>query len=262
MGEQGGFDAVALEKYHQVERINHVHHAGNSSGIVDGAAAVLFGSKEAGKAAGLKPRARVRATASIGSEPSIMLTGPADVSRKVLKRAGMTLGDIDLHLFGEGTHRRLWDKLGAHPRTMDGVQGVAFAVWARGREAKLLTEALTDAADRGLLAHEALHSFTGSGGTGGQWYSEGSTSYYTIVLPYRAELTRLEDVQKSFNDLARAYYTNPRSNLANDEVTRLFFSDPDAQVVHLVADDLQLNQAPRAIAACAPPWPVPRPAQP
>src|SRR5665647_2072303 len=96
MGEMAGFDAVAVQRYPEVEAINHVHHPGNSSGIVDGAAAVLLGSAEAGKRAGLKPRARVRAFANIGSEPAIMLTGPIDVTRKVLKKAGMTLSDIDL----------------------------------------------------------------------------------------------------------------------------------------------------------------------
>jgi acetyl-CoA C-acetyltransferase len=96
MGEMAGFDAVAVQRYPEVEAVNHVHHPGNSSGIVDGAAAVLIGSQQAGKAAGLKPRARVRAFANIGSEPAIMLTGPIDVTRKVLKKAGMTLADIDL----------------------------------------------------------------------------------------------------------------------------------------------------------------------
>jgi acetyl-CoA C-acetyltransferase len=95
-GESYGFDAVAVQRYPELEAIKHVHHAGNSSGIVDGAAAVLLGSKAAGKKAGLKPRARIRGFANIGSEPSIMLTGPADVTRKVLKRARMTLDDIDL----------------------------------------------------------------------------------------------------------------------------------------------------------------------
>jgi acetyl-CoA C-acetyltransferase len=95
------FDAVALQRYPEVEQINHVHHAGNSSGIVDGAAAVLMGTKEAGKGAGLKPRARIRAFASIGSEPCIMLTGPALVTQKVLKRAGMTVKDIDLFELNE-----------------------------------------------------------------------------------------------------------------------------------------------------------------
>jgi acetyl-CoA C-acetyltransferase len=96
MGEMGGFDAVAVQAHPEVEVVNHVHHAGNSSGIVDGAAAVLIGNTDAGKAAGLKPRARIKAFANIGSEPALMLTGPVDVTKKVLKRAGMTLADIDL----------------------------------------------------------------------------------------------------------------------------------------------------------------------
>jgi acetyl-CoA C-acetyltransferase len=96
IGERYGFDAVAVQRYPELESLNHVHHAGNSSGIVDGSAAVLLGNEEAGKKAGLKPRARIRSFANIGSEPSIMLTGPAEVTRKVLKRAGMTLQNIDL----------------------------------------------------------------------------------------------------------------------------------------------------------------------
>jgi len=96
MGQMGGFDAVATDAHPDVEFVEHVHHAGNSSGIVDGAAAVLIGSQEAGEAAGLKPRARIRAFANIGSDPALMLTGPIDVTRKVLDRAGMTLDDIDL----------------------------------------------------------------------------------------------------------------------------------------------------------------------
>jgi acetyl-CoA C-acetyltransferase len=96
MGEMGGFDAVAIQAHPEVEAVKHVHHAGNSSGIVDGAAAVLVGNKEAGSKANLKPRARIKAFANIGSEPAMMLTGPIDVTRKVLKRAGMQLGDIDL----------------------------------------------------------------------------------------------------------------------------------------------------------------------
>jgi acetyl-CoA C-acetyltransferase len=101
LGEFAGFDSVAIQRYPQVEKLNHVHHAGNSSGIVDGAAAVLLGTKEAGSSAGLKPRARIRAFASIGSEPCIMLTGPALVTEKVLKRAGMTVDDIDLFELNE-----------------------------------------------------------------------------------------------------------------------------------------------------------------
>ena len=96
MGENFGFDAVAMQKYAEFEKINHVHHAGNSSGIVDGAAAVLIGNEEAGKKAGLKPRARIRAMASIGSEPTIMLTGPEFAAKKALARAGMDVKDIDL----------------------------------------------------------------------------------------------------------------------------------------------------------------------
>ena len=101
MGEMGGFDAVAVQKHPEVESVNHVHHAGNSSGIVDGAAAVLLGNSEAGKKADLKPRARIRAFANIGSEPAIMLTGPVDVTKKVLSRARMSLADIDLFELNE-----------------------------------------------------------------------------------------------------------------------------------------------------------------
>ncbi|WP_378944571.1 acetyl-CoA C-acetyltransferase [Mesorhizobium sp. ANAO-SY3R2] len=100
-GEMGGFDAVAVQRYPELEEINHVHHAGNSSGIVDGAAAVLLGSKKAGKSMGLKPRARIRAFANIGSEPAMMLTGPVDVTEKLLKRAKMKLSDIDLFELNE-----------------------------------------------------------------------------------------------------------------------------------------------------------------
>ena len=101
MGEMAGFDAVALQRYPEVEAINHVHTPGNSSGIVDGAAAVLIGSKAAGKAAGLKPRARIKAFANVGSEPAIMLTGPIPVTEKVLKKAGMAIGDVDLFELNE-----------------------------------------------------------------------------------------------------------------------------------------------------------------
>jgi acetyl-CoA C-acetyltransferase len=92
----GGFDAVALQRYVDVERIDHVHTAGNSSGIVDGAALVLLGSKEAGARHDLTPRARIRSAAVIGSEPTIMLTGPGPASRRALERAGMTPADLDL----------------------------------------------------------------------------------------------------------------------------------------------------------------------
>jgi len=96
MGQMGGFDGVATLAHPEVERVNHVHHAGNSSGIVDGAAAVLIAGKRAARAAGLAPRAKIRAFANIGSDPALMLTGPVDVTEKLLKRARMTLDDIDL----------------------------------------------------------------------------------------------------------------------------------------------------------------------
>ncbi|MCX4843854.1 acetyl-CoA C-acetyltransferase [Streptomyces sp. NBC_00893] len=96
IGEMGGFDAVALQKYHWVEKIDHVHHAGNSSGIVDGAALVAIGNKEVGERYGLTPRARIISAAVSGSEPTIMLTGPAPATRKALAKAGLTIDDIDL----------------------------------------------------------------------------------------------------------------------------------------------------------------------
>lgn len=97
MGEvMPGFDAVAIMKYPELERVNHVHHAGNSSGIADGAAAVLVGNAAFGKANGLKPRARIRSTAKIGTDPTIMLTGPVPVTEKILRESGMSISDIDL----------------------------------------------------------------------------------------------------------------------------------------------------------------------
>ena len=95
LAEQAGFGAVALQAHPDIEFINHVHHAGNSSGIVDGAAAVLIGSLEAGKKYGLTPRARIRAFANIGSDPALMLTGPVDVTKKLLNKAGLKISDID-----------------------------------------------------------------------------------------------------------------------------------------------------------------------
>lgn len=96
-----GFDEIIKQRYPELESIDHVHHAGNSSGIVDGASAVLFGSKEMGERLGLKPRARIKSMASIGSEPAIMLTGPTAVSQKALKKAGMDVGDIDIYELNE-----------------------------------------------------------------------------------------------------------------------------------------------------------------
>lgn len=96
IGDLGGFDAVALQKYHWIEKIDHVHHAGNSSGIVDGASLVAIGTREAGERSGLAPRARIVSAAVSGSEPTIMLTGPAPATRKALAKAGLTIDDIDL----------------------------------------------------------------------------------------------------------------------------------------------------------------------
>ncbi|MCB5906022.1 acetyl-CoA C-acetyltransferase [Streptomyces pinistramenti] len=96
IGDAGGFDAVALQKYHWVEKIDHVHHAGNSSGIVDGSALVAIGNAEVGERYGLAPRARIAAAAVSGSDPTIMLTGPAPAARKALAKAGLTIDDIDL----------------------------------------------------------------------------------------------------------------------------------------------------------------------
>jgi acetyl-CoA C-acetyltransferase len=101
IGDQGGFDAVALEKYHWVDRIDHVHHAGNSSGIVDGAALMAIGSEQVGRELGLTPRARIVSVGVSGADPTIMLTGPAPASRKALAKAGMSTDDIDLFEINE-----------------------------------------------------------------------------------------------------------------------------------------------------------------
>lgn len=100
-GEMGGFEAVGIQAHPEIERINYVHHAGNSSGIVDGAAAVLIGSKAGGESMNLKPRARIRHFANIGSDPALMLTGPVDVTEKLLARSGMKISDIDLFELNE-----------------------------------------------------------------------------------------------------------------------------------------------------------------
>ena len=131
IGEQGGFDSVALEKYHQVERINHVHHAGNSSGIVDGAALVLIGSEAAGERNGLKPRARIVSAAVSGSDPTIMLTGPGPASLKALERAGLSVGDIDLLEINEAfaaVALRLMKDLGGFPHDQTNVNGGSIAM--------------------------------------------------------------------------------------------------------------------------------------
>ncbi len=131
IGDMGGFDSVALEKYTQVEKINHVHHAGNSSGIVDGAALVLIGSEEAGQKVGLTPRARILATAVTGSEPTIMLTGPGPASLKALAKAGLTPEDMDLVEINEAfaaVAMRLMKDLGDYPHEQTNVNGGAIAM--------------------------------------------------------------------------------------------------------------------------------------
>ncbi len=129
MGEQA-WDAIALQRYPQVAAIEHVHTGGNSSGIVDGAAAVLIGNERFGSAAGLKPRARIRAFTNIGSEPTIMLTAPADVTNKLLERAGMTKSDIDLFEINEAFASvvlRYMQRLDLDPETVN-VAGGAIAL--------------------------------------------------------------------------------------------------------------------------------------
>jgi acetyl-CoA C-acetyltransferase len=131
IGDLGGFDAVALQKYHWVEKIDHVHHAGNSSGIVDGAALVLVGNEHAGQAAGLTPRARILATAVSGADSTIMLTGPAPASKKALAKAGLGIEDIDLVEINEafaGVVLRYVRDMGDLPLEKVNVNGGAIAM--------------------------------------------------------------------------------------------------------------------------------------
>jgi acetyl-CoA C-acetyltransferase len=125
-----GFDHVIMQRYPEVEEINHVHHAGNSSGIVDGSAGILIGTLEMGKALGLKPRAKIKAMASIGSEPSIMLTGPEFVTAKALKKAGMAVNDIDIYELNEAFASVVLRMMQAHNISHDkmNVNGGAIAM--------------------------------------------------------------------------------------------------------------------------------------
>jgi acetyl-CoA C-acetyltransferase len=130
IGDMGGFDAVALQRYHWVERINHVHHAGNSSGIVDGASLVMIGSEEAGTAAGLTPRARVVSAVVTGAEPTIMLTGPEVAARKALAKARLKVEDISLFEVNEAfavVPMRFMRELGVDPEIVN-VNGGAIAM--------------------------------------------------------------------------------------------------------------------------------------
>lgn len=131
IGDMGGFDAVALEKYTDVAAIDHVHHAGNSSGIVDGAALVAIGSETAGQRHGLTPRARIVSTAVSGSEPTIMLTGPAPASRKALDKAGLSVEDMDLIEINEAfaaVAMRFMRDMGDYPHERTNVNGGAIAM--------------------------------------------------------------------------------------------------------------------------------------
>lgn len=130
IGEMAGFDAVALDKYPEVEYINHVHHAGNSSAIVDGAAMALIGSKAAGESMGIKPKAIIKSVAVYGTDPTIMLTGPAPAARKALKLAGMDKNDIDLYEINEAfaaVAMRFMEDLGV-PHDKTNVNGGAIAL--------------------------------------------------------------------------------------------------------------------------------------
>ena len=168
IGEQGGFDAVALQKYHWVEKINHVHHAGNSSGIVDGAALTLIGTEAAGKAAGLTPRARIVATAVSGADPTIMLTGPAPASRKALAKAGLTVDDIDLFEINEAfaavALRFIRDMGISHEQT--NVNGGAIAMGhPLGATGAMITGTMVDELER-RNARRALITLCIGGGMG------------------------------------------------------------------------------------------------
>ncbi len=130
MGELGGFDAVAIDRYPQLSHINHIHHAGNSSAIVDGAALALIGNKAVGERMGMKPRARIRTVATCGTDPTIMLVGPAPASRKALKKAGMVKSDIDLYEVNEAfaaVALRFMDDLGVDHSIVN-VNGGAIAL--------------------------------------------------------------------------------------------------------------------------------------
>jgi len=130
IGQMGGFDTVAIDKYPEIANIKHVHHAGNSSAIVDGASLMLIGSKEAGERLGLKPRAKIKSVATIGTDPTIMLVGPAPATRKALKKAGMSKSDIDLYEVNEAfaaVALRFMDDMGIDHNVVN-VNGGAIAL--------------------------------------------------------------------------------------------------------------------------------------
>jgi acetyl-CoA C-acetyltransferase len=169
MGEMG-FDAVALQKYPEVERINHVHHAGNSSGIVDGAALLLVGSKEKGEELGLKPRARIVAEGVVGTEPTIMLVGPGPASKMALKNAGMEVKDIDLLEVNEAfaaVPMRFMREMGIDSQEKINVNGGAIALGhPLGATGAVLISAALDEIERSDL-NTALITLCVGGGMGG-----------------------------------------------------------------------------------------------
>ncbi|MGW5437668.1 acetyl-CoA C-acetyltransferase [Nocardia asteroides] len=168
MGEMGGFDAVAMQRYHHVEKIDHVHHAGNSSGIVDGSALVLIGSETAGAAAGLTPRARIVAAAVSGADSTIMLTGPVPATEKVLALAGLTVDDIDLFELNEAFASVVLNfqkKLGV-PDEKINVNGGAIAMGhPLGATGAMITGTMVDELER-RGARRALITLCIGGGMG------------------------------------------------------------------------------------------------
>jgi acetyl-CoA C-acetyltransferase len=165
---EAGFDAVALQKYHWVEKISHVHHGGNSSGIVDGAALVLIGSEQAGRDHGLTPRARVMSAAVSGSDPTIMLTGPTPATRKALRLAGLTTGDIDLFEINEAFASVVlkWMKDLKLPEEKVNVNGGAIAMGhPLGATGAMIAGTMVDELER-RQARRALVSLCIGGGMG------------------------------------------------------------------------------------------------
>jgi len=168
IGDMGGFDAVALQKYHFVEKINHVHHAGNSSGIVDGAALVLVGSERVGTDLGLTPRARIVATATSGADPTIMLTGPLPATQKLLAHTGLTVDDIDLFELNEAFASVVlnWQRKLRIPNEKLNVNGGAIAMGhPLGATGAMLVGTMVDELER-REARRALVTLCIGGGMG------------------------------------------------------------------------------------------------
>ena len=166
IGKDAGFDDVALEKYHWVEKIDHVHHAGNSSGIVDGASLVAVGSKEVGERHGLTPRARIVSAAVSGSEPTIMLTGPAPATRKALAKAGLTIDDIDLVEINEAFAAvvlRFMADTGFHPEQVNVNGGAISMGHPLGATGAMILGSLVDELERRDLRYGLATLCVGGG---------------------------------------------------------------------------------------------------